>query len=174
MSDFKTVEGELVHTDPSYDSRKKDVSKMRASLLACSEGKISPQRAIQNITTLRIYHQISRIIRYLDQMDKIEEKLYLSMDVALDELNPGVGAVIALLDMQERLQKIMIDSHKLLQPYLDLQEYTLDVSDEDEPESNNLMSIDDRNRLRTNAQAVLLELERGESRDGSGIQDEGP
>jgi len=123
---------------------------------------------LQNITTLRIYHQVSRIIRYLDQMDKIEEKLYNSIDVALDQLNPGISSVSLLLDMQERLQKIMIESHKLLQPYLDIQTYTISSSDDGEvSEESKLMSVDERNRLRTSAQAVLLELNRG------GVVDDG-
>ena len=64
----------------------------------------------------------------------------------------------------------MIESHKLLQPYLDIQSYTFvqeHQSSEDDPASR-LMPQEDRNRLRANAQAVLMELDRGGSdNDGS-------
>ena len=56
----------------------------------------------------------------------------------------------------------MIESHKLLQPYLDIQEFSIaDLSDstQETPITSHIMSPEDRDRLRSKAQAVLYQLE---------------
>ena len=62
--------------------------------------------------------------------------------------------------MQERLQRTMIESHKLLQPYLDIKgvdplEFT--PSESDRP-VDLIMDADNREKIRNSAQAVLVEL----------------
>ena len=105
MGDFKTVEDSVRIHDPLLRKQKEDVAKMRASLLSCSDDPTSSTTALKNITVLRVYHQISRIIRYLEMMDKIEDKLYESIDYQLDNLNTSNPVTwMQLLTLQERMQ----------------------------------------------------------------------
>ena len=128
MYDSKTVRPDIEDTDttitvqdPLYMKQKEDVASMRASLLSCNMmDSASSRLALKRVTVMRVYHQITRIIRYTEMMDKIENKLYESIDHSLenmDSANPSTW--LALLNIQEKLQKSMIESHKLLQPYLD-------------------------------------------------------
>ena len=96
-------------------------------------------------------------------MDKLEDKLYQSMETAIDCTDvhdPNSWA--RLLKMQERLQQCMIESHKLLQPYLDIED--LSIADlipttEDLSTNNTLyMTAESRESLRNNAQALLTSL----------------
>lgn len=163
MADFKTVDGPSAFTDPLVKKQNEDVAKMRASLLACSDNPETATYAIKNITMLRVYHQISRIIRYLDMMDKIEEKLYESIDYALESValeNPTTWMM--LMNMQERLQRSMLESHKLLQPYLNVEEFgiaDLIVSSESPSDTPMLIDKDSRDRLRLSAQQILIALD---------------
>ena len=114
MYDSKTFRSDDTQlTDPLYDRQKQDVAKMRASLLSFDgNDPMSARMALQNITIMRVYHQISRIIRYTEMMDKIEDKLYESIECSLDAMdsaNPSTW--LALLGVQEKLQKAMIESH---------------------------------------------------------------
>ena len=119
----KTVTSEAEILDPLYMKQQQDVAEMRASLLAFNSGDpTSARSAIQKITAMRFYHQLSRIIRYTDMMDRIEAKLYESIDRSLDRMNSDSPSTwMSLLQIQERLQKCMIESQKLLQPYLDIE-----------------------------------------------------
>lgn len=166
MADLKTVEGNMGILDPIYQKQKEGVAKMRTSLLACSDDLRASRQALQNITTMRIYHQIARIIKYLELMDKLEAKLYESIDATIDSANVSSPSTwITLLSIQERLQKSMIESQKLLQQ-LDIQ--ALDVIDlssdavEDFNAASQILDSDVREKIRNNAQAVLLELKEGE------------
>jgi hypothetical protein len=68
-------------TNPIVQRQKEDVAKMRASLLSCNdESGIPVSRALQDITIMRIYHQLTRIIRFTEMMDKIEDRLYEAID----------------------------------------------------------------------------------------------
>ena len=71
--DIKTVdEPSVLVTDELYKRQKENVSKMRTALLSFTdENGVSVRRAIQGITGMRIYHQIIRIIRYTELMDKL-------------------------------------------------------------------------------------------------------
>lgn len=165
MPVFKTV-GDMDTRDPLLRKQKEDVARMRTSLLLCSSDDLtSAASAISNITVLRIYHQISRIIRYLELMDKIEEKMYMSMEAAVDNVIDGdSSAWIVLMKMQERLQKNMIESHKLLEPYINISEAVKTVSVQAEviPESTvDILDSGDRDRLRIAAQTILSEIESG-------------
>lgn len=175
MKDVKTVDSPLTIQDPLIAKQKEDVAKMRASLLCCSDDPFTATQAMKNITVLRVYHQISRIIKYIEMMDKIEDKLYESIDIQLDNFdahNPVTW--MTLLTMQERLQKNLIDSHKLLEPYLkqmkDIEEFVV-VSErviDSEYSDSNLISKESREKLRSSAQQVLSILgpiEEGASSD---------
>lgn len=162
MKDLETVESySITSEDPLYAKQKSDVAKMRTSILVCSDNPDLAKQALQNITVLRIYHQISRIIKYLDMMDKIEAKLYRSIDRQLDMLNDdSPNAMMVLLEIQEKLQKLMIDSQKLLQPYMDIADYA-SLQPTAATNDNSISAVFDaksREKLRSSAQAVLLEL----------------
>ena len=75
MAGVKTVDGSIQSIDPLISKQKEDVAKMRASLLCCNDDPYAATQAMKSITVLRVYHQMSRIIRYLEMMDKIEDKL---------------------------------------------------------------------------------------------------
>ena len=160
MNDFKTVEDSVDILDPLYQKQREDVAKMRASLLVCTadENPTSVRHALNQITNLRIYHQLSRIIKYLDMMDKIEDKLYESIDNYLLECDVFEESTLnKLLSVQSQLQKAMIESHKLL----DIKEFaTIDLVDAtaDNSIDNVVMNTESRDRLRSNAQAVLAAL----------------
>ena len=167
MGDLKTFEDS--DNTVSFDSvdqlcakQKEDVAKMRASLLACSDSPISAKQASNNITILRVYHQISRIIRYTEMCDKIEDKIYQSLDSTLassDADDPKTWSM--LLTAQERLQNLLINSHKLLEPYLNLKNFTdIEVTSTEDSRSSDAMNLDAaaREKIRTNAQKVLSEL----------------
>ena len=164
MEDVKTVDN-LFKVDPLIAKQREDVAKMRASLLCCSGDPFTAAQAMKNITVLRIYHQMSRIIRYTEMMDKVEEKLYQTIDQQLsvvDTSNPT--SWMMLLTIQERLQKNMVDSQKLIQPYIDqmkdLEDFVV-VSEqavESSPE-NNLLTKESREKIRSSAQQVLSIIE---------------
>lgn len=162
MKDVKTVDSPLTTQDPLIAKQKEDVAKMRASLLCCSDDMYTTTQALKNITVLRVYHQISRTIRYIEMMDKIEGKLYQSLDAHLNSLDiQNPVSWMTLLSIQEKLQKCMIDSYKLLQPCIDqmknLEDFLVvseQVINSDYGESG-LIPKESRERLRSTAQQVL-------------------
>jgi len=164
-------DGSVRPLDPLLKKQKEDVARMRASLLTCSTDISNTSTALKNITVLRIFHQVSRIIRYLDMMDKIEDKLYSSIDAALDRMDDESPTTwMTLLNIQERLQKNMLESHKLLQPYLNIQEFSvidmaMSSTQSDIGPGNLILNRESRDRLRLSAQQVLdaLDIEDGES-----------
>ena len=158
----KTVTSEAEILDPLYMKQQQDVAEMRASLLAFNSGDPGSARlAIQKITAMRFYHQLSRIIRYTDMMDRIEAKLYESIDRSLDRMNSDSPSTwMSLLQIQERLQKCMIESQKLLQPYLDVE---VPQAAEDVSFGAMLMEQESRDRLRSSAQAVLAAIQASET-----------
>ena len=171
---FDTNHDDVKMVDPLYAAQKEGVARMRTSLLSCmvtDNGSIT-SRAINNITALRIYHQIARIIKYLDLMDRIEDKLYESIERNIDNMNPdSIDTMEVLLDIQTKLQKSMIESHKLLQPYMDLQDMSIvdlvAVSTADEESSNSEISLlppESRDRIRSSAQSLLSELRQNHSK----------
>lgn len=164
MDTSKTVGGSIVPADPLIMKQKEDVARMRASLLCCSDDPHSASVAMKNITVLRVYHQISRIIKYLEMMDKIEAKLYESIDSTLDRIDPtNTTTWMVLLNLQERLQNNLINSHKLLQPYLNVQEFNLEdlaptVTTSPTGDGTSILSRESRDKLRSSAQQVLAIL----------------
>lgn len=161
MDDFKTVEGEIRQNDPLLRKQKEGVAEMRTSLLACSD---DPAQAVRELTARRMYHQLTRIVRYTELMDKLEEKLYRSIENTVlqqDETDPGTW--ITLLALQERLQDSMIKSHKLLEPYLtsDLLD-NMDVVETSGVEVRpTILDRASRDNVRNAAQQLLLMLDGG-------------
>lgn len=163
--DIKTVDGSsfIEKVDPLYQRQREGVAKMRTSLLAYTDdGGASTRQAIQSITAMRVYHQLVRIVKYLELMDKLEDKMYAAIDYSVEHASASDPATwIQLVTLQERLQKSMIESHKLLQPYLDVQEFNVVdlVPTDHESTTSVIMSSESRDKLRTNAQAVLAQLQ---------------
>lgn len=163
--DIKTVDSSKnLLADEIYQRQKENVSRMRASILALSsDSGVSTRAVIQEITGMRIYHQLMRIIKYTELMDKLETKLYESIECAVESANSAEPSTwAALLTIQEKLQKSMIESHKLLQPYLDIQELAvvdLAKTESDVSSSASILSSEDRDRLRMNAQNVIQQLQ---------------
>lgn len=160
LKDLETVETSVMSVDPLIAKQKEDVAKMRASLLASENNAQNPIVAMNNITVLRVYHQINRIIRYLELMDKLEEKMYESISLTVDNApSADPSTWVMLLEIQEKLQRSMIDSHKLLEPYLNVK--ALNISDFIvEPETTTVSGVElldkpSRDKLRLSAQKVL-------------------
>lgn len=162
MDIIKTVDGVVEYEDPIYQSQKADVAKMREALLVCSDGNTGvAKQALNNITVLRVYHQISRIIKYTEMCDKIEQKIYESLDNTLNNSNPNSPSTwMMLMEAQERLQKLLIESQKLLQPYMDLDSFKImDItSDTSDIPAAVSMNSDMRAQIQSKAQAVMLQL----------------
>lgn len=165
MSNIETVSTSTQSIDPLIRKQKEGVAKMRASLLCCNDDIYSAAQAMKNITVLRVYHQMNRIIRYLEMMDKIEEKLYASIDVSLnvmDETEPSTW--MALLTIQEKLQKNLVDSHKLLEPYINNDLFNIEslaptVIEQAETNVAGVLTKESRETLRISAQNVLAALD---------------
>lgn len=142
-----------------------DVSNMRATLL--SFNKSDPQaavKAIKNVTILRVYHQLERIVRYTEMMDKIEDKMYQSIEMKLQNADPDDEDLwLTLIPMQERLQRMMVESHKLLEPYLDIEALSsLEIPEQADPAASFTSMILDqeaREKVRTSVQTILAELD---------------
>lgn len=169
MNECKTFTSEIEEIDPLYIKQKEDVANMRASLLAVNSGQPHSARlAVQKITAMRFYHQLTRIIKYTEMMDKIEAKMYEAIDNTLDNMNTSSPATwMTLIGLQERLQKCMIESQKLLEPYLDLESLSFVEPPESETEQQSfgalIMEQDSRDKLRASAQAVLSAIQAQES-----------
>lgn len=165
MSNIETVNGTVTTSDPLIRKQKEDVAKMRASLLCCSDDIYSAAQAMKNITVLRVYHQMNRIIRYLEMMDKIEEKLYRSIDesmMMMDDDNPTTW--MTLLTIQEKLLKNMTESHKLLEPYINSDMFNVEtlaptIIEQSESTTAGLLTKESRENLRVSAQQVLAALD---------------
>lgn len=159
MSDVKTVDA-MTSLD-LYSQQEKDVAAMRQTLLSFNRTDPNAARkAIQNVTILRVYHQLERIVRYTEMIDKIEDKIYQSIDAKLMNSDPDDDSLwLTLIPMQERLQKMMIESHKLLEPYLAPEALTaLDVPREEDPTasfSNMLLEQESREKVRTGVQELM-------------------
>ena len=153
------------NVDLLYMQQKQDIATMRSALLDCNRtDPKSVKSAMRNILIMRIYHQISRIIKFTEEMDKIEAKIYRELDAQLaDESWVGMEALIPLISIQERLQKTMVESQKLLDPYLDMDEFMM-IDIEAQPEQDDsfgskLLSQESRQNIRDGAQKILNILE---------------
>ena len=165
--DNKTVaiqREQVAQRDPLSSLRKESTERMKAALLACSlDDPKSAASAIQQVTILRVSHQVARIVQFLDMMDKIEDKLYESLDATILSADVYDSSTFKqLLVIQEQLQKTIIESNKLLQPYLNMEQYPVfeNVVEEIQVDASVLeLTTTKRNALRENAGAILAELE---------------
>lgn len=168
---IETVDNSNIIENPIIAKQKEDVARMRTSLLSCSkENGISTMRAIQDITVMRVYHQLTRIIRYTEMMDKLEDKLYAALDYQLDNAEVSdLNTLTLLMGIQANLQKAMIESHKLLQPYMDLQDFSVvdlvhTTEDVDNPITQKLITSESRDKIRYAAQNVIEILQTGDTK----------
>ncbi len=162
-------ENDNIISNPIIRKQKEDVAKMRTSLLSCNEETgITVSKALQDVTVMRVYHQLTRIVRYTEMMDKIENRLYEAIDYQLDNCNiADTATLITLLGLQEKLQKSMIESQKLLDPYLNMQLFNVvdlapTATDSlDNPITKQLMTSESRDKIRYTARSVIEMLAAG-------------
>lgn len=174
--DVKTVDSLPASiSDPLIQRQREDVARMRTSLLCCPTDAYSVGQTVKNVTVMRVYHQVTRIVKYLDMMDRIEDKLYEAIDSRLETIDVNNSMAWAtLISLQEKLQKNMIESHKVLEPYLNIQEYLIDEvpSVQEAPDGASILSKTSRDKLRTSAQQVLAILGPIEVDESSTVVDE--
>lgn len=165
IDNFETVEDiSKSQTNILREKQKQDVAAMRTSLLASHMDPSLTTTSMKNIAVLRVYHQMNRIIQYTELMDKLEAKLYEALDYQIENADVTRPTTwMQLLHVQEQLQKNMIESQKLLQPFLDLTEYTADNAEVIDTQAENTIALDanSREKLRNNARAVLHQLNVG-------------
>lgn len=165
IDNFETVEDiSKSQTNILREKQKQDVAAMRTSLLASHMDPSLTTTSMKNIAVLRVYHQMNRIIQYTELMDKLEAKLYEALEYQIDNADTTRPTTwMQLLHVQEQLQKNMIESQKLLQPFLDLTEYTADNAEVIDTQAENTITLDanSREKLRNNARAVLHQLNVG-------------
>lgn len=172
--DSKTV-GSLKY-DPIDSLKKESIERMKTALLASSlDDPTSAAFAIRSVTIMRVYHQVARIVQYLDLMDKLESAIYEKVE---EELNTVVDddsnfyQLTKLLAVQEKLQKSIIESNKLLAPYLEMDNYPAFESIESvTPVSASVLEVSStqRNLLRENAGSILDDLKSLAAPDSSTV-----
>ena len=176
----KTVGGventDISLVNPLLREQTEQAAQMRDALLTCRNSDITSAKvALQNIAVLQIYHQVARIIRYIEVMDRLEDKLYASIDANLsqmDEFDPAT--MMMLVKVQCDLQKSMVLSQDMLKPYMSIDLESIapmkDITDESSFGAS-ILPKESRNAIRSGAQALLTELTRqagsNEGTDGS-------
>lgn len=160
------VEDDLVN--PLLREQVEQAAQMRDALLVCRKSDIHTAKgALQNIAVLQVYHQVARIIRFTEMMDRLEDKLYSSIDANLaqmDDFDPAT--MMMLVKVQGDLQKSMVLSQEMLKPYMDIDiESLAPVKDITEESSFGaaLIPKESRNAIRSGAQALLTELTKNNS-----------
>ncbi len=155
------VEDDLVN--PLLREQTAQAAQMRDALLTCRTSNIATAKgALQTIAILQIYHQVARIIRYIEVMDRLEDKLYASIDANLsqmDEFDPAT--MLMLTKVQCDLQKSMVLSQEMLKPYMDIDLAAIAPMQEAGGEDSYGAAIlpkESRSAIRTGAQALLTEL----------------
>lgn len=170
MSDIKTFDDEVevynrINQDGLSISNREDTCRMRTALLSCSvDDPLSVRYAINQVVVLQLKHQVSRIIKYTEMMDKIEEKLYESIENRIDTLDLADESSWAILStIQSRLQKTMIESHKLLEPYLNGNVFDFDsLPVIDNSPDEKILTSESREKIRNTAKAVLEQIHSGD------------
>ena len=168
--ELKTVGGvepentDLSAVDPLLREQKNQVDQMRSALLSFNKNDMnSAKRAMQNITVMRIYHQVARIIKFTEMMDLLEDKLYESMIANMSQMDSfDPATMITLMKVQAQLQETMVQSQLLIKPYLDMDIESIAPPIELEETSFGaaIISQESRNNIRTGAQALLTELKK--------------
>lgn len=166
ISDITTLDTDTKPEDALAVSQQSDISSMRSALLNCDRGNAaSVSFALQTIFSMRVFHHLSRLIKYTEQMDKIEQKLYESMDRFMDNLDEtDTSGWLALITAQEQLQRIMMNSQKLLEPYSNVSLYVPEQPVEDSF-GNSILDQTERKKLRESAQFILDTLKESEKKD---------
>lgn len=170
--ELKTVGGEpdnsdISLVDPLLREQQEQANAMRQALLTCRTGSITNAKvALQNIAVLQIYHQVARIIRFTEMMDRLEDKLYDSIDMnigGMDSADPAT--MLMLVKVQGDLQKTMLMSQDMLKPYMDIDlEALAPMKDVDEDSFGaSILPKESRTAIRNGAQAFLTELRRTEN-----------
>lgn len=173
-----SIETPETFVDPILKEQKEQAEQMRSALLTCKKNDITSAKvALQNIAVLQVYHQVARIIRYTELMDRIEDKLYDSIDMNLaqmDECDPST--MMMLLKVQAQLQESMVLSQKLLEPYMNIDLASIAPPVEITEATSFGAAIipkESRNVIRNGAQALLTELRNAEKPSESNEQPEG-
>lgn len=155
-------------TDVLYLSQEEDIRRMRSSLLLASGAKDASEatNSLRNIAILRVYHQIARVIKFLEYMDKIEEKMYRSIDASLDSLPDDVESMTVLLKIQNALLTNMTMSQKLLEPYMGMidsaTQYVQSISTVSDADTTSVIPKQSRDKIRLTAQTLLGDLDKME------------
>lgn len=167
ISDITTLDTNTKQADTLDVQQQSDVSAMRSALLNCDRGDAtSVSFALQTIFSMRLFHQISKLIKYTEHMDKVEQKMYESMDRYMDNLDiTDTSGWLVLMNAQEQLQRIMLNSQKLLEPYSNVSLYIPEQPVE-ESFGNGLLDQNERKKLRESAQLILDTLKESEEKDG--------
>lgn len=156
-----------------FSEQVKDVENMRRALISFDKSDANAARkAIQNVTLLRVYHQLERIVRYTEVMDKLEDRIYQSIEMKLMNADPDdEDLYFTLIPIQERLQRMMIESHKLLEPYLSMEQLTaLEVPREEDPANSftsMLLEQESREKVRTGVQQLMSLINTFDAQDAS-------
>lgn len=162
------VDSDFSLVNPLLKEQVAQAAQMRDALLTCKKNDITSAKvALQNIAVLQVYHQVARIIRYIEVMDRLEDKLYSSIDANLaqmDDFDPAT--MMMLVKVQSDLQKSMVLSQDMLKPYMDIDLSSIappvDVSDETSFGAA-ILPKESRNAIRNGAQALLTELRKTEN-----------
>jgi len=154
--------------NPLLREQTEQAAQMRDALLTCRKNDVTSAKvALQNIAVLQVYHQVARIIRYTEIMDRLEDKLYASIDAnlsSMDDFDPNT--MILLTKIQSDLCKSMVLSQDMLKPYMDIDLDSIapprDVND-DTAFGAAIIPKESRNAIRNGAQALLTELRKTEN-----------
>lgn len=167
ISNITTLDNNPKSADALADQQQSDVSAMRSALLDCDRSDAaSVSFALQSIFSMRVFHHLSRLVKYTEYIDKIEQKMYESMDRFMDNLDAtDTSGWLVLMNAQEQLQKIMMNSQKLLEPYSNVSLYIPERPIEDSF-GNGLLDQTERKKLRESAQLILDTLKESEQKDG--------
>ena len=168
MDDFEEVYPTYtVDSDPSplQKSMHESTERMQTALLSASMD--SPNEvvtAMRQVSLLRAHHQVMRIVQFLQLMDKLEAKMYeaIELDMATMDLTDSQSWK-TLLTLQTKLQENIVNSNKLLMPFLEMGKYPIFNEMATAADSEVDIVIDlppaKRNQLRENAESILAELE---------------
>lgn len=163
-SNNQNIEREL---SPLRKAMRESTERMQTALLAASmDNPGSVAAAMRQVTLLRAHHQVLRIVKFLQLMDEVEEKMYesIELDMATMDLTES-STWSTLLALQTKLQQNIIESNKLLAPYLEMDKYPLfqEIAEEGlviEADAEVIdISADKRNQLRETATLVLEDLQ---------------
>lgn len=167
-------------TDSLYKKQIEGISQMRSALLSCDSTNIhSVKTTMQNILVMQLTRNMSRIVRFSEVMDRLEDRLYQSVDYKISTIDDDAdpSGLYQLLKIQSQLIESMNESQKLLEPYLS-GKYNFDPifteiieeKQEDDSFGSKLLDKDSRERIRNSAQAVLNVLNTTEDTQSNGDQ----